>query len=189
MDDVSWQFYPLPLLHKCTYISSEYTYSWTKLLLSCLGIVLQYYRSWGKYSINLFCADVPNYFITFLLFYSECFPVLSNKFTELNGNIITKWIDQKQPSRGVLRKGVLKICSKFTGEHPCRSEITLRHGCSPVNLLHVFRTHFLNNTSGWLLLQIRENINHGFLYESGLQIWIRKSPVMKFLCLHQIKIL
>ena len=35
----------------------------------------------------------------------------------------------------------LKICSKFTGEHPCRSviEITLRHGCSPVNLLHNFR--------------------------------------------------
>ena len=39
---------------------------------------------------------------------------------------------------------VQKISSKFTGEHPCRSvvsvklqsnftEITLRHGCSPVN--------------------------------------------------------
>ena len=23
-----------------------------------------------------------------------------------------------------LEKGVLKICSKFTGEHPCRSEIS-----------------------------------------------------------------
>ena len=49
------------------------------------------------------------------------------------------------------RKGVLKICSKLTGENPCRSvisvtllcnfiEITLWHGCSPVNLLHIFRT-------------------------------------------------
>ena len=67
-------------------------------------------------------------------------------------------------------KGVLKICSKCTGEHPCRStilikllnnfigitlrhgcspvnllqsnliEMTLQHGCSPVNLLHIFRT-------------------------------------------------
>ena len=48
-----------------------------------------------------------------------------------------------------LGKGVLKICSRFTGEHPCRSaiskklqsdfiEITLRHECSPVNLLHIF---------------------------------------------------
>ena len=41
----------------------------------------------------------------------------------------------------LLRKAVMKICSKFTGEHPCRSvicekvksEITLRHECSPVN--------------------------------------------------------
>ena len=27
-------------------------------------------------------------------------------------------------------------------------EITLRHGCSPVNVLHIFRTHFPYNTSG-----------------------------------------
>ena len=33
-------------------------------------------------------------------------------------------------------------------------EITLRHGCSPVNLLHIFRTPFLKNTSGPLLLKI-----------------------------------
>ena len=26
-------------------------------------------------------------------------------------------------------------------------EIALRHGCSPVNLLHIFRTAFLKNTS------------------------------------------
>ena len=62
-----------------------------------------------------------------------------------------------------LRKGALKICSKFTGEHPCRSvisikllcnfiEIALRHGCFPVNLLHIFRTPLLKNISGWLLL-------------------------------------
>ena len=54
----------------------------------------------------------------------------------------------------LLVKGVLKICSKFTGEHPCRSvisinlqsnfiEITLQHMCCPVNLLHIFRTPFL----------------------------------------------
>ena len=60
-------------------------------------------------------------------------------------------------------KGVLKICSKFTGEHPCRSvisikllcnfiEITLWHGCSPVNLLHIFRTLYLKSTSGRLFL-------------------------------------
>ena len=31
-------------------------------------------------------------------------------------------------------------------------EITLRQACSPVNLLHIFRTPFVKNTSGWLLL-------------------------------------
>ena len=62
-------------------------------------------------------------------------------------------------------KGVLKICSTFTVEHPCRSaisiklqsnsiEITFRHGCSPVNLLHIFRILFLKNTSERVLLRI-----------------------------------
>ena len=61
--------------------------------------------------------------------------------------------------KAFLEKHVLKICSKFKGEHPCRSvisyflflEITLRHGCSPVNLQHIFKTPFTNNTSGGLL--------------------------------------
>ena len=62
-----------------------------------------------------------------------------------------------------LDKGVLKICWKFTGEHPCRTvisiklqsnfvEITLWHGGSPVNLLHIFRISVPRNTSRGLLL-------------------------------------
>ena len=63
-----------------------------------------------------------------------------------------------------LGKGNLKICSKFTGEHPCQSiisiklfcnfiEITLRHGCCPVNLLYILRTPFLKNPCGRLFLE------------------------------------
>ena len=37
-------------------------------------------------------------------------------------------------------------------------EITLPHGCSPVNLLHIFRTPFLKNTSGRLLLKMSVSI-------------------------------
>ena len=50
--------------------------------------------------------------------------------------------NQKQPIRTVLKKGVLKMSlqSNFI-------EITRRHGCSPVNLLHIFRTPFPRNTS------------------------------------------
>ena len=72
-------------------------------------------------------------------------------------------------------KGVLKLCSKFTGEHPCRSaisiklqsnfiEIALRHECSPVNLLHIFKTPFLKNTSEWLPLKFTEILYSASLY-------------------------
>ena len=70
-------------------------------------------------------------------------------------------------------KSVLKIRSKLTGEHPCRSaisiklltffiEIALQHGCSPVNLLHSFRIPFPKNTSGRLLLNS---------FKGVLEIW------------------
>ena len=34
-------------------------------------------------------------------------------------------------------------------------EITLQHGCSPVNLLHIFRIHLPKSTSGGLLLKVK----------------------------------
>ena len=37
-------------------------------------------------------------------------------------------------------------------------EITLRHGCSPINLLHVFKTPFNKNTSGGLLLFLKKHV-------------------------------
>ena len=54
-------------------------------------------------------------------------------------------------------KDVLKICSKFTWEHPCRSAISIKllsnfikialwHGFCPANLLHIFRNLFLGTT-------------------------------------------
>ena len=68
----------------------------------------------------------------------------------------------------LLGKGVLKVCSKYTGEYPYWSPIsikllcnfirvTLRHEDSPVRLLHIFRTPFLKSTSGWLLLSMLFN--------------------------------
>ena len=64
----------------------------------------------------------------------------------------------RSPPEVFLGKDVLKICSKFKGERLCRNaisikllcnfiEIALEHGCSPVNLLHIFRTTFPKNTS------------------------------------------
>ena len=78
-----------------------------------------------------------------------------------------------------LWKGFLKICSKFTGEYPCRSviliklpsilfEIILQHGCSPVKLKHISRTAFPRNASGWLLLQLR----------SSREVWQQLQAIM-----------
>ena len=66
------------------------------------------------------------------------------------------------PAELFLGKGVLKICYTFKGEHACRSaisiklesnfnKITLRHRCSSIHLLHIFRTAFPKNTFRRLL--------------------------------------
>ena len=61
-------------------------------------------------------------------------------------------LSRNSPLETFLGKVVPKLCSKFRREHPCRSaisiklhcnliEITLRHGCSPVNLHLSLRAH------------------------------------------------
>ena len=72
---------------------------------------------------------------------------------------------QKQPSRGVLRRRCSENMHQIyrrTSMAQCVSiklqsnfiEIALRHGHSPVNLLHIFRTPFSHNTSERLFLRM-----------------------------------
>ena len=74
---------------------------------------------------------------------------------------------RSNPPDVFLGKGALKKSSKFTRENLCRSvilikllcnffKITLQHACSPVNLLHIFRTLFPKNTSARLILTGRD---------------------------------
>ena len=99
-------------------------------------------------------------------FYDIAYPqsnqIIINYLSYINQNE-TEFSPRTSHPEVFLEKGVLKICSKYTGEYLCRSvisiklqsnfiEITLRHGCSHVNLLHIFRTSFTKNTSGWLLV-------------------------------------
>ena len=76
--------------------------------------------------------------------------------------------NRSNPSEVFSGKDVLKMCSRVTGEHPRGSaisikfqsnfiEIALRHGCSPVHWLHIFRTPFPKNTSGRLLPNVFSN--------------------------------
>ena len=57
--------------------------------------------------------------------------------------IVDCWTLEKHPSRDVFKM----LLRNFF-------QTILRHGCSPVNLLHIFRTPSLNNTSGWLFLTL-----------------------------------
>ena len=121
----------------------------------------------------------------------KIFPLTGLRLFNVCKKIFWKWENQKQTPRGVL-----KIWSKFKGEHPCQSlssikllwnfiEITLRHGWSPINLLHIFRTPFTKITSGWLLLENVESvidISHEYISSSNL-VWFMylESPLNIFL--------
>ena len=75
----------------------------------------------------------------------------------LASRLYTKYNFLKQPPRGVLQKrcseNIQQIYKRTSMSKQSNFiEITLRHGCSPVNLLHFFRTPFPSNTSGQLLL-------------------------------------
>ena len=75
-----------------------------------------------------------------------------------------------------LGKGILKICSKFTGEHPCRSAISVKF------------TPFLKNTFGWLLLCFQNRLQHpcssaGFF--SKVKLW---KVVIRYKCLQKVVI-
>ena len=57
------------------------------------------------------------------------------------------------PEVAIQRCSVEKVFKKYAATLRCNFiEIVLWHGCSPVNLLHIFRTPFRKNTSEWLLL-------------------------------------
>ena len=97
---------------------------------------------------------------------------------------------RNSPPDVFIEKGVLKLCSKFTGEHLCRSvmliklfcnftEITLGYGCSPVNSLHIFRTPFPKNTSKGRLLSVSRRKN--IFYEIMLiELWIFQKVFVLF---------
>ena len=99
--------------------------------------------------------DISSTPLTKSYFLLVFFYIVLKKNTPFQNSLIYKHIryciSRSSPPEVFLGKGVLKICRKFTGEHPCRSvtsiklfcnfiKITLWHGCSPVNLLHTFRT-------------------------------------------------
>ena len=70
------------------------------------------------------------------------------------------WSLQNQPSRGVLRKrcSAAKYAAKLQEKTHVEVRVALRDGCSPVNLLHIYRKpqegYFCPVASGLLTAQI-----------------------------------
>ena len=150
------------LVNMNIYATSVRIRSFFGLHLSAFGLNMEIYRV----KMRNFSVQYPTkHFRIFLIMYiaeSKCHHLIdTTKKSFLLGQLWTE--NRSIPPEVFLRKGVQKICSKFTGEHPCRSansikflcniiEIALHHGCSPVNVLHIFTTPFSKNTSEGLLL-------------------------------------
>ena len=66
-------------------------------------------------------------------------------------------------------------------------EITLRHGCSPVKLLHILRTPFPMKNSGWLLLINETDTKLREYYEGKELIFVDKSNINES-CLNNSKL-
>ena len=123
----------------------SFLYRWHKQLN-----LLLWWRHSSPSSSNKFLREAP--FIVYV--------IAKQHYIGLIQLLSCFWTGQKQPSRGVLNKR----CSENMQQIYKRTrrvisikllcnfiEITLRHGCSPVNLLHIFRTPFRMNTSRRLL--------------------------------------
>ena len=104
--------------------------------------------------------------------------------TTISPNLPLKGTHRSSRPEVFLGKDVLRIFSKFTGEHPCRSTIsiklqssfienTLRHGCLSVNLVHIFRTPFLRIPLNdcFCINYFRKLFHHRCLTESWINLW------------------
>ena len=72
-------------------------------------------------------------------------------------------IFRNSPPEVLVSKSALKIWSKCTREHLCRSmKLYFDMGVLLYNMLHIFRTPFYKNAYGVLLLNLEQNLSRLF---------------------------
>ena len=112
---------------------------------------------------------------------------------------------QKHPPRGVLWKSHSENMQQSYRRTPMSKcdfnkvvlqiaiEAAFRHGCSPVNLLHIFRTLFTKNTSGWMLLKGNQIMKFSQLIEYNMrnifQNWTCLTQYEEFEILYSVLLL
>ena len=118
-----------------------------------------------KYLCDLCDSNLYIYSSTHLFIFSlySCWfltiyvSLLKFKFLQIGQTIILQWIfpTMKEVQRSSSEKVFWKCC-KFTGEHPCQSQISIKLLSNFINLLHIFRIPFPRNIFGWLPLRRRK---------------------------------
>ena len=81
------------------------------------------------------------------------------------------WISRNSHSEVFLEKGVLKTCSKFTGEHPCRNVISIKLLKSRwKSNKYTFQGHKKNKNKAFdAELKIKYNLTWAFCQHQTLQ--------------------
>ena len=105
------------------------------------------------------------------------YPIYNSwRYVELYGIMWTwsrkHWRCRSSPPEVLLKRGVPKICSKFTGEHPCRSVISIKLLCSALQL-------YKNHTSAWVF--------SCFFIQYILPLPILNKVIMKIIKWHLVK--
>ena len=112
-----------------------------RISLALLFLSLVFLLEWTMYQLHSFIVKKLLYLILALMQMSIVF--LFSIWDIFNNSKLCLNICSRDSRPEVfLEKGVLKICSKFTGEHPCRCVISI----------NLRSTTFPKNTSGRLLL-------------------------------------
>ena len=133
----------------------------------------------------------------------KCFPVNCAKFTTapilynicqqlvLDRVLYTPMIHRSSPLEVFLKKGFWKCTANLRRTTMLKCdlnkvalqfiEIAFWHGCSPVRLLHIFRTPFSKYTSAWLLL---DRIRVVYSWIDWVQCWTAVNYILdtKFVC-------
>ena len=86
---------------------------------------------------------------------------------------------RSRPSEVFLRKAVLKICSKFTGEHPCQSAISVKLLIRENAITNIVERKEVQETStNVLVITIRTNSNEEL--SSAITQFINRANIEMF---------
>ena len=118
---------------------------------SCCFSKDQFQPDWNLQHFNIVSIYVNTCYTKYV---NNCFHILKSSRFNVFSKLRLFWKAPKVPREKAPFLFPWELWETFQGKF---IEITLRHGCSPVNMLHIFRTPFPKNT--WTVASQRTNFN------------------------------